>query len=142
MTELERRALMGDKQAQHECTQKGIILPCLKCYGKVEISSIKHNGNRMEMGFKCKRCGLEVVYGQYLLKSEMDVTPIENPSPLAQWNDRHAPPIGKCGECESYNHENGCCEFLSEVPDQYSCGHYVRMYHDDFCNYFVQKERE
>ena len=28
MTELERRALLGDAEAQRECTEKGIVLPC------------------------------------------------------------------------------------------------------------------
>lgn len=30
--ELIRRALLGDKQAQEECTEKGIVLPCPKCF--------------------------------------------------------------------------------------------------------------
>lgn len=36
MTELERRALLGDKQAQEECTDKGIVLPCPFCGSKAE----------------------------------------------------------------------------------------------------------
>ena len=31
MTDLERRALLGDRQAQEECTEKGIMLPCPFC---------------------------------------------------------------------------------------------------------------
>lgn len=31
MTELERKALMGDEQAQEECTRQGIVLPCPFC---------------------------------------------------------------------------------------------------------------
>lgn len=31
--ELIRRALMGDKHAQAECTEKGIVLPCPFCGG-------------------------------------------------------------------------------------------------------------
>lgn len=31
--ELIRRALMGEKQAQEECTEKGIVLPCPICGG-------------------------------------------------------------------------------------------------------------
>lgn len=100
MTELERRALLGDREAQRECTIHGIILPCLKCHGEVKINSFAHNGNRMEMCFKCKRCGLELIYGQYLLKSGMDAKTIENPTPLAQYNTRPTPPIGRCGECK------------------------------------------
>ena len=36
MTELERRALMGDKNAQEECTEKDIILPCPICYNSAK----------------------------------------------------------------------------------------------------------
>lgn len=28
MTELERRALLGDREAQEECARKGILLQC------------------------------------------------------------------------------------------------------------------
>ena len=31
MTELERRALLGDQEAQKECTEQGIVLPCPFC---------------------------------------------------------------------------------------------------------------
>ena len=31
MTELERRALLGDRKAQEECTRQGIALPCPCC---------------------------------------------------------------------------------------------------------------
>lgn len=31
MTELERKALLGDQEAQRECTEKGIVLPCSRC---------------------------------------------------------------------------------------------------------------
>lgn len=33
VTELERRALSGDTEAQRECTEKGILLPCSFCGG-------------------------------------------------------------------------------------------------------------
>ncbi len=35
--ELIRRALMGEKQAQEECTEKGIVLPCPICGGEIKI---------------------------------------------------------------------------------------------------------
>lgn len=38
MTELERKALLGDKEAQEECTEKGIVLPCPCCGGKGKVS--------------------------------------------------------------------------------------------------------
>ena len=37
MTELERRALLGDKEAQKECTEKGIVLPCPFCGAKMDL---------------------------------------------------------------------------------------------------------
>ena len=33
MTDLERRALLGDAEAQRECTENGIVLPCWRCGG-------------------------------------------------------------------------------------------------------------
>ena len=70
MTDLERRALLGDKQAQEECTEKGIVLPCPFCGGK---SSARYTGNNSGFkGFKsniymrsnpgyisCERCGVQ-----------------------------------------------------------------------------------
>lgn len=38
MTDLERRALLGDKQAQEECTRQGIVLPCPHCRGNAKVS--------------------------------------------------------------------------------------------------------
>lgn len=37
--ELIRRALMGEKQAQEECTEKGIVLPCPFCGNENNIIS-------------------------------------------------------------------------------------------------------
>lgn len=34
--ELVRRALMGDKKAQEDCTAKGIVLPCPFCRGGIK----------------------------------------------------------------------------------------------------------
>ena len=44
MTDLERRALLGDKEAQKECTEKGIVLTCPVCGGYSTLhSSLKRN---------------------------------------------------------------------------------------------------
>lgn len=37
MTERELRALLGDKDAQRECTEKGILLPCPCCGGTAKL---------------------------------------------------------------------------------------------------------
>ncbi len=36
MTDLERRALLGDKQAQKDCTKRRIMLPCPFCGSTVK----------------------------------------------------------------------------------------------------------
>ena len=40
MGNLVRKALMGNKQAQEECTEKGIALPCPLCGDDVTITEI------------------------------------------------------------------------------------------------------
>lgn len=36
MNDLIRRALLGDREAQKECTRQGIALPCPNCVAKME----------------------------------------------------------------------------------------------------------
>lgn len=66
MTDLERRALLGDKQAQEECTRQGIVLPCPFCGGKAEEAYLKRKKLFASMRFpynthyvyiRCKTCG-------------------------------------------------------------------------------------
>lgn len=88
MTDLERRALMGDRQAQEECTKKGVVLPCWRCLGEAEVKEIRTPGKPL-YAVCCKKhyCG---AYGcAHKTKKEA----------LAYWNTRTAPPIGRCGEC-------------------------------------------
>lgn len=81
MTELERRALLGDKQAQKECTEKGIILPCPHCGVKLEVKeNIKYAFHPHS----------DCIYEGIELSTEVG---------LAKWNTRVAPPIGRCEEC-------------------------------------------
>lgn len=42
MTDLERRALLGDAEAQRECTEKGIVLACPHCKGNGKVSFKDH----------------------------------------------------------------------------------------------------
>lgn len=46
MTDLERRALLGDQEAQKECTEKGIALPCPHC-GAKDAEIIKYAFGRL-----------------------------------------------------------------------------------------------
>ncbi len=84
MTELERLALLGDKQAQKECTEKGIVLPCPKCLSKINVKET-HDG---VMWLECN-CGLS-----YIFKSWE-----EQKNWLTIWNTRLAPPVGRCVDC-------------------------------------------
>ena len=121
--ELIRCALMGDKQAQEECTAKGIVLPCPFCGNENNIIS-----NWGMFRVWCPHCKA---------KSEDTLTTRDA---LKSWNTRPAPPIGRCGECEFYT-VLGHCKLHSQEPDQYGSGAYVEMLPDDFCSYFEPRER-
>lgn len=120
--ELIRRALMGEKQAQEECTEKGIVLPCPLCGNENNIIS-----NWGMFRVWCPHCKA---------KSEDTLTTRDA---LKSWNTRPAPPIGRCGECEFYT-VLGHCKLHSQEPDQYGSGAYVEMLPDDFCSYFEPRE--
>ena len=125
--ELIIRALLGDKQAQRGCTEKGIVLPCPICHGKIEQSL---TGNR----FMCKQCGFVFyapISGNYGADEYINI--------VHRFNTRPAPPIGRCGECEFYTALRHC-KVHSQEPDQYGSGTYVEMLPDDFCSYFEPRE--
>lgn len=82
MTELERRALLGDRQAQEECTRQGILLPCPFCGNKhIRISN-----------WGMWRCWCPECSG----KSEDS---LRERDAVKHWNTRPAPPVGRCMEC-------------------------------------------
>lgn len=91
--ELIRRALMGDKQAQKECTAKGIMLPCPFCGGKATMQ--QDITGRESYHVVCSNvkdmCNLVAGLPMWS-ESEEDA--------LKVWNTRPAPPIGRCGECK------------------------------------------
>ena len=127
MTDLERRALMGDKKAQEECTEKGIVLPCPCCGGK---SSVRYTGNNSSFkGFKsnvymrsnpgyisCEKCGITSTRNNRVCRS------------LKKWNTRATPPIGRCGECKNV------CNVGDNIV---TCDIFERdMMPNDFCSQF------
>lgn len=130
--ELIRRALLGDKQAQEECTAKGIALPCPLCGGKATMQ--QDITGRESYHVVCSNvkdmCNLIAGLPMWS-ESEEDA--------LKSWNTRPAPPIGRCGECEFYTVLRHC-KVHSQEPDQYGSGAYVEMLPDDFCSYFEPKE--
>lgn len=121
MTELERRALLGDRQAQKECTRQGIVLPCPFCGG---VAMIEYDTvSPFEYNVLCGDCG--VMLG---ISEDKQVA-------ISEWNTRPAPPIGRCKDCEHYT-LLGHCKIHSQEPDEYGPGAYVEMLPDDFCSYF------
>ena len=82
MTELERRALMGDQEAQQECTEKEIVLGCPFCLGKIE---------QLITGcaFKCHGCGC-------VFRFRVSESDCKTSNVIQEWNTRPAPPIGRC----------------------------------------------
>ena len=91
MDELIRRALMEDEQAQQECTEKGIVLPCWRCGGESEIQEL-HTGGKPIYAVTCKKtyCG---AYGCACSTQQ---------KAIEYWNTRPAPPVGRCKDCLWY----------------------------------------
>ena len=140
MTDLERRALMGDKKAQEECTEKGIVLPCPCCGGK---SSVRYTGNNSSFkGFKsnvymrsnpgyisCEKCGITSTRNNRVCRS------------LKKWNTRATPPIGRCGECRHFKNLECTNEMLS-TDHEGGASYSLNFYINDYCSYFEPRCEE
>ena len=115
MNEFERRALLGDKQAQEECTRQGIVQACPFC-GRSEETVFKFAHSNLYAHKRTGKCALD---GMIICN-------------LAEWNTRQAPPIGSCSEC-AHRYKGHCasgpCAAEETEPDF-------------FCKNFKQKERE
>ena len=82
MTDLERRALLGDRQAQEKCTKQGIVLPC-PCCGCDDRDMLGLNVYHEQYFYSCEACGCNgpVVY-------DNDNCDYPEHDALAQWNTR------------------------------------------------------
>lgn len=89
--ELIRRALLGDHEAQKQCTEKEIVLPCWRCGGESEIQEL-HTGGKPIYAVTCKKtyCG---AYGCACSTQQ---------KAIEYWNTRPAPPVGRCKDCLWY----------------------------------------
>lgn len=127
MTDLERRALLGDQQAQEECTRQGIVLRCPFCGGEASVSC-DPDGTVDAMG---RAWAYTVVCNKCCATSGLGFSQIMM---IKKWNTRPAPPIGRCGECA-----NAC----NPGDNIMTCGIFERdMMPDDFCSQFVPKGGE
>lgn len=117
MTELERKALLGDKDAQSECTKKGIVLPCPCCGGTADtwIDSAK-------AVVCCQVCGEYISVANYDDYKSMKCV-------IAFWNTRPAPPIGRCMGCKNWDGIR--CSNVNFLSGPF-----------DYCSYFEPKENE
>lgn len=92
--ELIRPALMGDEQAQKECTRRGIVLPCPFCGSENTVIS---------------NWGLWRVWCQECLGKSDDQ--LSQADAIRKWNTRPAPPIGRCKDCRWYLPTSKRCKY-------------------------------
>lgn len=121
--ELIRRALLGGREEQEECTRRGILLPCPKC-GKGKIIF----WDKKMKWYGCWDCGMKS--GPKKSFGEA----------LRDWNTRPAPPIGRCGVCKfcegmSKNQALHCS--LNSFEIEYGL---TFITPESFCSYFEPKE--
>lgn len=106
MIDIQRRALLGDKQAQEECTRRGIVLACPCCGGKATIGKDCDGDCYQWWGsIYCENCGLEL-NGVATVDEKQAVVTEEM---IGEWNTRPAPPIGRCKDCAN-RHSSEFCE--------------------------------
>ena len=129
MTDLERRALLGDRQAQEKCTKQGIVLPC-PCCGCDDRDMLGLNVYHEQYFYSCEACGCNgpVVY-------DNDNCDYPEHDALAQWNTRQAPPIGRCWACKHRGKDDPI------VCDHPTTGLFDMITPDDFCSYFEAESR-
>ena len=93
MGNLVRKALMGNKQAQEECTAKGIALPCPFCGGKATMQQDITGRESYHVACSNVKDMCNLIAGLPMWsESEEDA--------LKVWNTRPAPPIGRCSVCK------------------------------------------
>lgn len=142
MTELERRAMLGDRQAQEEVCVCGKLLPCPKCFK----DSAKFIGDAEDFGqpitidelqttkntaiaVACTACG--IVSSTYELGEDKKGTLIKL---VVDWNARPAPPFGRCKDCTHKEKATVNAKGFLICP---ASG--MEIAEDDFCSYFEPK---
>lgn len=122
--ELIRRALMGDQEAQKECTEKGIALPCPFCNGEAHLIRKDDCYSVVCKDGTCIASDIKPEYAEIMVA-------------LFDWNTRPAPPVGRCGECKWYECGKEWYPYCNH-PD--GLANSVRT--TDFCCCFEPKEEQ
>lgn len=122
MKELERRALLGDKQAQRDCTEKGIVLPCSWCKKVPAEEDIFPDYAGWIIYHDCKIAG----HMRVKAKTRFDL--------ILKWNTRPEPPIGRCKDCaykqKASVNDKGfliCPASGVEITDYDFCGYFEEV---------------
>lgn len=119
--ELIRRALLGDQEAQKECAEKGIVLPCPFCGASGDDINLDYNSDISQFWLHCWKCQADGPLANYNANDA-----------FALWNTRPAPPVGRCEECAN------CCDVGDNLV---RCDIFDRdMMPDDFCSCFEPRE--
>lgn len=130
--ELIRRALLGDQEAQKECTEKGIVLSCPFCGASGDDVNLDYNSDISQFWIHCWKCHADGPLANYNANDA-----------FALWNTRPAPPVGRCGECKhayinffSASSGTALCRLWTNKTE----GIQMVMQQNDFCSYFEPKE--
>ena len=125
--ELIRRAMMGDEQAQQECTSNGIALPCPCCGSLVSINVIPaHTHQIVTLPAYEGSCFVECNNCTYAISGK------DKKEALKRHNSRVAPPVGRCKDCINATNPGSNIVF---------CDYFERdMMPDDFCSCFEPRE--
>lgn len=116
MTDLERRALLGDREAQEECTKSGYAIACPICGFK---SLVKGLSGRYSV------CCVNNCVGTRLFADRQRA--------VESWNTRTAPPVGRCGTCSRQKIRG---------REHFCYVHGILRDMNDFCSYYEPKEAD
>lgn len=117
--ELIRRALLGSREAQQECTEKGIVLPCPFCGSDSKVFA-----DIDLFGARCvdSTCIGHDMRAEYYFRDRA----------IEDWNTRPAPPVGRCKDCINATNPGNNIVF---------CDYFERdVMPDDFCSCFEPRE--
>lgn len=135
--ELIRRAMLGDSEAQKECTEKGIVLSCPFCGASGDDVNLDYNSDISQFWIHCWKCHADGPIANYNANDA-----------FALWNTRTAPQVGRCEDCkwsrqpteqdyveigrDVLSYKDSCvCNFLEPADARWK---------NDYCSYFEPRE--